>query len=660
MLAGTQPERILCLTYTKAAAAEMSKRVFDTLAQWVTMPDADAARHDRRTLRPPAARRRARPRPHAVRRRHRDARAASRCRPSTPSASACCSAFRSRPACRRASPILDEETARAAARGDRRHAAGGDGRLIAGAAEGAARRHSLRRRGPLRRGAARRAAISGGGSQRHAHRPRRARRRASPASRPRIGAPSACARRRPSTTVDSDMADVIGDAELVRLRDALSGGSATDQKMAQHVAAALAARTSAGARRGAGEILLHRRQAAQEPDDQGHRRRSIPTSMPRSAWRRRASWRSSRSARGLRAVDATIALHRLAGAVLQRYTHAKARRAALDFDDLIAKSVLPARRPGAGGVGAVQARPRPRPHPRRRGQDTSPAQWQVVEALAREFFSGDAGARSEVRTLFAVGDEKQSIYCFQGAEPAQVRRHGPRLRRHGAQPPGSTGSASRSTCRSAPSSPVLAAVDAVFADRSRTPGLTSRGRHRAPRRAAHGACRPRRDLADRGERTMTPTVDAWSPLDEEAARAPAERLAERIAATIRGWLDSGEMLASEGRPIRAGDILILVRKRRPFAGADGGRAEGARHRRRRRRPPAPQRPDRRRGSAVARRLPDAAGGRPGAGRGAEEPDLRLRRRRSAGPRRRPQGHAVEGAARPRRATTRATAPPPTR
>ncbi|MCK5549110.1 MAG: UvrD-helicase domain-containing protein, partial [Hyphomicrobiaceae bacterium] len=35
MLAGTEPERILCLTYTKAAAAEMSKRVFDTLAGWV-------------------------------------------------------------------------------------------------------------------------------------------------------------------------------------------------------------------------------------------------------------------------------------------------------------------------------------------------------------------------------------------------------------------------------------------------------------------------------------------------------------------------------------------------------------------------------------------------------------------------------------------------
>ncbi|MBZ0210586.1 MAG: UvrD-helicase domain-containing protein, partial [Hyphomicrobium sp.] len=43
MLAGTKPERLLCLTYTKAAAAEMAKRVFDTLAQWVTLPDAELA-----------------------------------------------------------------------------------------------------------------------------------------------------------------------------------------------------------------------------------------------------------------------------------------------------------------------------------------------------------------------------------------------------------------------------------------------------------------------------------------------------------------------------------------------------------------------------------------------------------------------------------------
>src|SRR4029450_6910404 len=46
---------------------------------------------------------------------------------------------------------------------------------------------------------------------------------------------------------------------------------------------------------------------------------------------------------------------------------------------------------------------------------------------------------------------------------------------------------------------------------------------------------------------------------------PATTLANRIARQIRHWLDSGEILASRNRPVRAGDILILVRKRVPFA-----------------------------------------------------------------------------------------------
>ena len=54
-------------------------------------------------------------------------------------------------------------------------------------------------------------------------------------------------------------------------------------------------------------------------------------------------------------------------------------------------------------------------------QDTSPAQWRVIEAISEEFFAGDGG-RDTRRTIFVVGDEKQSIYSFQGADPARVRR----------------------------------------------------------------------------------------------------------------------------------------------------------------------------------------------------------------------------------------------
>ena len=153
--------------------------------------------------------------------------------------------------------------------------------------------------------------------------------------------------------------------------------------------------------------------------------------------------------RGLRAINATIALHRLAGAVLQRYTLAKARRAALDYEDLISKSVflLGGQELASWvmfkldrGIDHILVD---------EAQDTSPEQWQIVKALASEFF-GDAGARSEVRTLFVVGDEKQSIYSFQGADLDAVRRHGQGVRARWRRTPGSPGGASRSICRSAP------------------------------------------------------------------------------------------------------------------------------------------------------------------------------------------------------------------
>ena len=58
-------------------------------------------------------------------------------------------------------------------------------------------------------------------------------------------------------------------------------------------------------------------------------------------------------------------------------------------------------------------------------QDTSPKQWEIVDIAGGEFFAG-AGAHERPRTIFAVGDEKQSIFSFQGAAPrefAAMRLH---------------------------------------------------------------------------------------------------------------------------------------------------------------------------------------------------------------------------------------------
>ena len=105
-------------------------------------------------------------------------------------------------------------------------------------------------------------------------------------------------------------------------------------------------------------------------------------------------------------------------------------------------------------------------------QDTSPAQWADRRALAEEFFAG-AAQRERLRTLFAVGDEKQSIYSFQGAAPARFAEMGRAFQRRG------RGGAL--AWRDVPlnlsfraTEPLLAAVDArLRRARSRAPGSSS-------------------------------------------------------------------------------------------------------------------------------------------------------------------------------------------
>ena len=266
----------------------------------------------------------------------------------------------------------------------------------------------------------------------------------------------------------------------------------------------------------------------------------------------------------LQLLDATLALVRLGGAVMQRYTHVKARQAKLDFDDLIGRAASLLRSSSAvewvlykldGGLDHILVD---------EAQDTSPVQWQVIRALAEEFFTG-RGAREEARTLFAVGDEKQSIYSFQGAAPRMFAAMGEDL----AQRADRAGLAWRRvplTLSFRSVEPLLAAVDGIFADPQRTPGLGAAPvplRHVADRAGHAGLI----EIWPTEKHEPAAAAEPWSPLLETGASPSVVRLANRIAATIAGWLEKRERLASENRPVRAGDILVLVRKRLPFAPA---------------------------------------------------------------------------------------------
>jgi len=260
----------------------------------------------------------------------------------------------------------------------------------------------------------------------------------------------------------------------------------------------------------------------------------------------------------------TAAVLILGDAVIGVYEQEKRSRGALDFDDLIERTVNLLDRSSSAawvqfkldkGIDHILVD---------EAQDTSPAMWTIVERLAEEFFAG-LGQRPTNRTLFAVGDEKQSIYSFQGAAPdqfSQKRLAFAERARHG-----KTGFADIKLYLSFRSTPdVLAAVDQVFAGSARV-GVVARPEdyedHRALRALAPGHVEIWPMLRD--EKIEAP--DDWAaPLDVATAASSVMRLADRVADEI-GRLIDGSPLAGTGAPVRPRDILILVRSRHGFVAA---------------------------------------------------------------------------------------------
>jgi len=257
--------------------------------------------------------------------------------------------------------------------------------------------------------------------------------------------------------------------------------------------------------------------------------------------------------------DATAAILRLADRAIADYERMKTARGALDFEDLVVKTVALLSRADASrwvhykldrGLDHILVD---------EAQDTSPRQWQVVKALAEEFFAGE-GAGASIRTLFAVGDEKQSIYSFQGAVPAWFSRMrnelAARARRAGLA---WSNPELHLSFRSVPV--VLEAVDAIFASEKVHRGLAT-----TPGPTTHTAAR----LNLPGRVIIWPMIEPppkiepedWaSPVDHLGEKSPEVQLANRIADTVAGWLHREERLESTGDPIRAGDILVLSRIR---------------------------------------------------------------------------------------------------
>ncbi|WP_375637252.1 MULTISPECIES: double-strand break repair helicase AddA [unclassified Bartonella] len=258
-----------------------------------------------------------------------------------------------------------------------------------------------------------------------------------------------------------------------------------------------------------------------------------------------------------------MAAFQLCAIYLKIYKNLKKSNGFLDFDDLIERTLHLLQRKGASqwvhykldqGLDHILLD---------EAQDTNPEQWQIIQLLAQEFFSGYS-QRTNIRTLFAVGDEKQSIYSFQGAAPENFAANG-RIIQKKVQQTNQQFEKIQLHYSFRSTADVLKSVDLVFETPENYKGLSAENT-----KTVHEAIR----VHSPGE------VVIWDAISKETSDFPQDwhatvnhldtpevRLAEKIAETIADWLQKGEMLPAKGRLIRASDIMILVRKRDQFVSA---------------------------------------------------------------------------------------------
>ena len=258
-------------------------------------------------------------------------------------------------------------------------------------------------------------------------------------------------------------------------------------------------------------------------------------------------------------IETDTALFKIAFQILENYADAKIKNGLLDFDDLTNKTLelLQKSEMAAwvlfkldGGIDHILVD---------EAQDTNPKQWKIIEALADDFFAGESKSE-KMRTLFAVGDKKQSIYSFQGAHPDEFEE-----RHHFFED------------KIKASQNDFETVDFNFSFRSTAPILDLVNKILKNPKAAKGVIKDytssihlskRSDEAglveiwplENPEETTENTE--WSlPIRQKNSASAMTRCAEKVADKIAQLIASHEILPAQGRPIQAGDFLILLQRR---------------------------------------------------------------------------------------------------
>jgi ATP-dependent helicase/nuclease subunit A len=247
----------------------------------------------------------------------------------------------------------------------------------------------------------------------------------------------------------------------------------------------------------------------------------------------------------------------LVAPILTEDSAAKRERASVSYGDLIAMTGELLKDPGAawvlykldGGIEHLLLD---------EVQDTAPSQWRIAEAIAEEFFSGQ-GASTEPRSVFAVGDPKQSIFSFQGADLISFEAYRDKFRNR-VQAAGEKWLDGELSVSFRSTAPILNLVDAVFGEGQAQAGVSAGTilTHGVSRQGQAGSVA----LWPLTEAEAAPELPAWAVPDDYATELSAKSaLAGQIAQHIKTRLDAGQKLPSRARAVTPGDFLILVRHR---------------------------------------------------------------------------------------------------
>ncbi len=253
----------------------------------------------------------------------------------------------------------------------------------------------------------------------------------------------------------------------------------------------------------------------------------------------------------------TLDLHAFAKVFLAEYEQFKLVRGWLDFDDLIILSLRLLSDPAVaqwvlfrldGGIDHILVD---------EAQDTSPIQWSVIRKLSQEFFTSAASVSPDHRSIFVVGDKKQSIYSFQGADPSAFDL----LKKHYSKQLSNT-KQTLEECRLEYSfrsaSAILHTVDNLFLD------CESAGFDRTTHTAFNERLAGRVDLWPIISPTSSDADAPWyEPVDQLSKKHHTVVLADAIASQISKMIAEATLIptGSGAKPIAAGDILILVQRR---------------------------------------------------------------------------------------------------